>query len=555
MHAIALDGESLTIEDVVAVARGRPGHPRVTLPAVTVAKLERSRAALERALAGGEPIYGVTTGFGALQGRPVAPAHARQLQLNVVRSHAAGVGPPLETDVVRAMLLLRANSLAKGQSGVRPQLVALLVELLNRGVHPVVPSRGSVGASGDLAPLAHLALVLLGEGEATLAAGADESSAPRPAAEALRWAGLEPLAGLEPKEGLALVNGTAQMAALLALALVDAERLAATADLCAALAMEALRARLDPFAEATLRLRPHPGALAVGAHVRRLLAGSTLVTVSHPGLMDGLCARPADSLAGPDGVQDPYSLRCVPQVHGAVRDALAHVRAVLAIELNSANDNPLVLELADRAPRPGAAEGAEGADPGAPEVAVVSQGNFHGEPLALAANYLAAALAALGTISERRTALLVAGRAGLPPFLTPSPGLTSGLMLAQYTAAALVAENKVLAHPTSADTIPTSAGWEDHVSFGATAALAARQVVANVEAVLAIELLAAAQALDLRRRVTPEGQPAPAIARAHAVVRSRVPFLEDDAPLAGHIEALRALVRAGTLLDAAASAE
>jgi histidine ammonia-lyase len=404
-------------------------------------------------------------------------------------------------EVVRAMLLLRANALAIGLSGVRPQVVELLIGMLNGEVHPVVPSRGSVGASGDLAPLAHLALAVIGEGEARL-----DDAGPGPSAQALERARLEPLQ-LEAKEGLALLNGTQLMAALAALALHDARQLAVSADAIGAMSVEAMEGTAAAFAEELVAARPHPGQVAVAAHLRELLAGSQ-IGASHA--------------SSGHKVQDAYSLRCMPQVHGAVRDALDQLERVLAVEMNAATDNPLVF----------------------PSGEVISGGNFHGEPLALAIDYAKAAITELASISERRTARLVdAHLSGLPAFLSDAPGLRSGLMIAQYTAAALVNELQTLAHPASVDTIPTSANQEDHVSMGATGALHLREVVDRAEAVLAIEALCAAQGLDFREPM----RPGDGVARAHAAIREVVPHLAEDRPPAPDIAAARELLQAGRL--------
>jgi histidine ammonia-lyase len=463
--------------------------------------MRASRAVVERVVADGRTVYGVTTGFGDLSNVGIDPAQTAELQRNLVRSHAAGVGEPLPSEVVRAMLLLRANALAIGLSGVRPELVELLCGMLNAEVHPVVPSRGSVGASGDLAPLAHLALVVIGEGEAWL-----DEGGPGAGGEALIRAGLRPLE-LEAKEGLALLNGTQLMAALAALALHDARRLAQSADVIGAMSLEAMLGTAVAFDEALIAARPHPGQLAVAAHLRALLAGSE-IGASHA--------------ASRHRLQDPYSLRCMPQVHGAVRDALDQLERVLQVEMNAVTDNPLVF----------------------PDGLVISGGNFHGEPLALAIDYAKAAVTELASISERRTArLLDAHLSGLPAFLTDEPGLRSGLMIAQYTAAALVNELQTLAHPASVDTIPTSANQEDHVSMGATGALHLREVLDRAETVLAIEALCAAQGLDYRAPM----RPGAGVAHAHALVRGRVSHLSEDRSPAPDIAAIRALLRSGDL--------
>lgn len=506
MSKILQLGSELTLAALEGVARGAW---RVALPPAVELRLASNRAFVDALLARGDTAYGVTTGFGRFATTRIGPADVRTLQRNLLLSHAVGVGEPFPTDVVRAMLLLRAQSLARGASGVRPAVVALLAQLLEHRVHPVVPSQGSVGASGDLAPLAHMALVLIGEGEAEV--GGERL----PGAAALARAGLEPLT-LEAKEGLALINGTQSMTALLALALLDAERLAATADVAAAMSVEALLGSHAPFDPAVTRLRPHPGALIVSANMRAILADSQVV-LSH---------------ADCDRVQDPYSLRAVPQVHGATRGALAHVREVVETELASVTDNPLIVT-----------------DDG--HERVISAGNFHGQPLALAADYAAIAVAELANISERRVEQLVnPALSGLPGFLTEHGGLDSGLMVAQYTAAALVSENKVLAHPASVDSIPTSANQEDHVSMGAHACRKLGSVLRNARYVIAVELLAAAQGLDFRAPLVP-GR---GVAAAHAHVRERVPHLGHDRYLKPDLEAVHSTLADGSLLAAVAAA-
>jgi histidine ammonia-lyase len=469
-------------------------------------------------------VYGVTTGFGALASRPVPPADAARLQENLLMSHAAGVGEPLPRDVVRAMLLLRANTLALGHSGCRPLIVDRLLEFLARDVHPIVPEHGSVGASGDLAPLAHLALPLIGRGRVEL------EGQPLPALIALREVGLEPLV-LEPKEGLALLNGTQLMSAIGALLLADADRLVRTASVAAAMSVEALLGTDVAFAAAYQLARPHPGQVAVAAELRHLLRDSTIQT-----------AHKRD----PHKVQDPYSLRCVPQVHGAVRDALDHLRRVLDIEMNSATDNPLVFVEGGGVPEEAAATGGGH---------VISGGNFHGEPIALALDFAKLALAELGAISERRTALLLDERlnGGLPAFLVPASGLDSGMMLYQYTAAALASENKVLAHPASADSIPTSANQEDHVSMGAVAARHGRVVLDHVQRIVAIELVVAAQALDLRlaNRAMEGAQAGFGVTEARRRIREVVPHLDRDREPGADLAAATTLVRDGRLAELA----
>jgi len=484
--------------------------------------MQEARDVIERLVAEGAVVYGVTTGFGDLAGTSIDPTETGPLQENLLMSHAAGVGPAFPRDVVRAMLLLRANTLALGHSGCRPLLVDRLLAFLDAGIHPVVPEQGSVGASGDLAPLAHLALPLIGRGEV-------EFNGQRlPAQPVLKEAGLEPLT-LGAKEGLALLNGTQVMSALGALVLADAIRLVRTASVAAAMSVEALLGTDVAFAAPYQLARPHPGQVAVAAELRHLLRDSTLQTSHHPEAHK---------------VQDPYSLRCVPQVHGAVRDALDHLHRVLDIELNSATDNPLVF--------PGGV-----VDPGTSATGgglVISGGNFHGEPVALALDFAKLAIAELGSIAERRIALLVDARlnGGLPPFLAERPGTNSGMMILQYTAAALVSENKVLAHPASADSIPTSANQEDHVSMGSIAGRHARTVLENTQRVLAIELLTAAQALDFRLGLLPGAQPGAGVFAAHERIRAAVPHLDADREPGPDLAAAFALVRDGRLADLAA---
>jgi histidine ammonia-lyase len=529
--AVVLTGADLTIADVEAVARG---GARAVLDADARARMEEARAVVERLVAAGEVVYGITTGFGDLATAFIPPADARRLQENLLVSHAVGVGPALPRDVVRAMLLLRANTFALGHSGCRPAVVDRLLRFLELGIHPVVPAQGSVGASGDLAPLAHLALPLIGRGEVEL------DGHVMPALLALREEGLDQLV-LEAKEGLALLNGTQLMSGIGALLLADADRLARTASVAAAQAVEALLGTDVAYAAAYQLARPHPGQVAVAAELRHLLRGSELMSGHH---------------ASTHKVQDPYSIRCVPQVHGAVRDALDHLRRVLDVEMNAATDNPLVF------PEGGVADADAAATGGG---LVISGGNFHGEPIALALDFAKLAVAELGAISERRIALLLDARlnGGLPPFLAPASGLNSGMMMLQYTAAALASENKVLVHPASADSIPTSANQEDHVSMGATAARHARDVLDNVERILALELLVGAQALDLRRAGvaaragvpaagTPPGSaPAPGagVAEAHRRIRAVIAPLEADREMGADIAAATRLVRTGALVD------
>jgi histidine ammonia-lyase len=487
--------------------------------------MAEARAVIERLVADGAVVYGVTTGFGALATTPIAAADVRRLQENLLASHAAGVGDPLPTEVVRAMLVLRANTLALGHSGCRPILVDRIGQLLAAGIHPVVPARGSVGASGDLAPLAHLALPLIGRGQVEL------NGQVVPALLALREAGIEPVV-LEAKEGLALLNGTQLMAAIGSLLAADAGNLVRTASVIAAMSVEALLGTDVAFAAAYQLARPHPGQVAVAAQLRALLEDSQLQAYHH---------------GDQHKVQDPYSLRCVPQVHGAIRDALGYLRGVLDVELNAATDNPLVF--------PGPAVAAADAI-GTGGGQVISGGNFHGEPIGLALDFAKLAIAELGSISERRTAQLLdpTFNGGLPPFLARASGVESGMMIYQYTAAALVSENKVLAHPATVDSIPTSANQEDHVSMGSVAALHAREVLSNVERILAIELLCAAQALELRVAMLGGRRPGAGVAEAHARVRARVAALDGDREPGPDLAAAVALVHDGALADLAVPA-
>lgn len=504
MEPLLIDGRSLTLDRIRAVAQDRIP---VALHPDAMARMARSRAVVEALAQGRAPVYGVNTGFGLLADKKVPPDRLAELQVNLVRSHAAGVGESLPERVVRAIMLLRANVLAGGFAGTRPVVAEYLIAMLNAGVHPVVPRKGSVGASGDLAPLAHLALVLIGEGSACV------QGRELPGLLALRMAGLEPLT-LGPKEGLSLVNGTQVMTGIGALALIEAERLARAADAAGAMSVEALKGTPRAFDARVTRVRPHPGGVDCNANLARLLEGSA-IAASHA--------------AEDDRVQDPYSLRCMPAVHGAVRDALAHVRQVVEREVNAATDNPLVF-----APGDGVSETEE----------LLSGGNFHGQPLSVVLDYLALAIASLGAISERRTEQMVNPRESrLPAFLTPDAGLRSGFMMPHVTAAALVSENKVHAHPASVDTIPTSGGQEDHVSMGVTAALKAAEVVTNVSRILAIELLAAARGLEFHAPLSP----GKGVAVAHKALRGRFPANDQDRPMGGDIDRLAALLREGWL--------
>ena len=500
MEKLVLDGQALTLDEIDAVAHA---GLRVEVAADALRRVAESRGLIERILAAGETVYGVNTGFGKLADVHVRGDKLAELQINLVRSHAGGVGQPLAEAEVRAMVALRANVLAKGFSGVRPELLELLVAMLNAGVHPVIPEKGSVGASGDLAPLAHLALVVVGEGEAfyrgeRMAGG-----------EALRRAGLKPVQ-LTAKEGLALLNGTQAMTAVGALSVARARRVAELCDLSGAMSLEALKGTPAAFDERIQKARPHAGQIAAAAHLLRLLEGSE-IRESH---------RQGDTR-----VQDAYCLRCMPQVHGAVRGVLEHVTGVLETEAGSATDNPLVF-------------------PGA-DAAVISGGNFHGAPLSYAFDYAAIAMTDLAGITERRIDRLLNPdiNEGLPAFLAMDPGLSSGFMIAQIVAAALINECQVLAHPSSTGSIPTDGGKEDHVSMGMTGAIKLRQIVEHVERVLGIELMCAAQALEFRRPLRSSAR----IEEAQAVIRGVVPRLERDRVLAGDIESMAEAIRGGML--------
>lgn len=495
-----LVGTSLSIADVVAVARGED----VELAPVARRRMEASRRVVERAMEAGETVYGVNTGLGSLANVRLESQEILDLHRNLLRSHAVGVGPPLSEWEVRAMLLLRAHCLALGFSGVRPVVVERLIDFLNLEVYPWVPEQGSLGASGDLAPLAHLALPLIGEGVVSF------EGEPAPARSALERAGLDPLA-LEPKEGLSLINGTQGMLAVGVLALHRGRCLAKAADIAAAMTVEGILGTDRPFDARLHALRPHLGQGASASNLRRLLADSPIV---------------ASHRESPHLVQDAYSLRCAPQVHGAFRDVLAYADGVVTVEMASVSDNPIVLEDGE----------------------VVSGGNFHGQPVAVAMDAVAGATVSLASISERRLYRLLdpSTNSGLPAFLIDRPGFNSGFMIVQYTAAAIVSESKSLAHAASADSIPSSAGQEDHVSMGMIAARQTRDAIANAEVVVALEVLAAAQALDLRAPL----QPAEGTAAALAAVREEVPFLDTDRELKPDIDDAIELVQSGILVDA-----
>ena len=491
MKSLVLNGDQLTLDDaVLALNRGAP----VKISPEAKKRVKLGRWWIDEAVRKKKVIYGITTGFGAFSDVTISRAQGKQLQKNVLMSHAAGVGGPLPDDIVRCVLLLMINSKAKGYSGLRPKTLETLLKLLNKQVIPVVPEQGSVGASGDLAPLAHLSLVLIGKGQARYR-GRTMSGA-----RALKQAGIAPVE-LAEGEGVALINGTQVMTAIGALTLHRAIQLAKILDIAAAMSLEVLLGSNKQFHKRIHRLKPHPGQIDTAANMQRITGGSEIIS-SHKD-----CGR----------VQDAYSLRCVPQVHGASRDTLAHVKRVVETEMNAATENPLVF----------------------PNGQVMSGGNFHGQPVALAMDFLAIALAEFASISERRVERMVnPNLSGLPSFLIEEGGVNSGFMIAQYTAAALVSENKVLAHPASVDSIPTSANKEDHVSMGTIAARKARQVLENVKQVAAIELLCAAQALDLFTNLKPgKGSLA-----AYKVIRRHVKHMKQDRELAPDIATVAAII-------------
>ena len=510
MATTLIDGESLSPElfhEVVV------GGRQVAIDPEARTRVERARAVVEQLVRHDEPAYAITTGVGKLSDVRIAPEQNRELQLNLIRSHAVGVGEPLTEAETRGMMLLRANSLAKGNSGVRPIVIDTLCQMLNNRVHPVIPSQGSVGASGDLAPLSHLALVVVGEGEAW------NGNSRIPGGEALKRATI-PQVTLEAKEAISLVNGTQAMLSVGLLALLSAETLIETADVIGALSLDALKGTIAAMDERVHRVRPHVGQMRSAANVKRLLESSE-IRESHKN-----CGR----------VQDAYSLRCIPQVHGAVRDTLAFCRQVFTTEMNSAVDNPLVFcgdttELHDSA--------------------VISGGNFHGEPVAFALDYLAIALCALAGISERRIERMVnpALSEGLPAFLASGAGLNSGFMMAQVTAAALASENKVLAHPASVDSITTSGNKEDYVSMGMSAALKLKRVLANTRYILAIETMAAAQAVDFLRPL----KSSPSLERVHATIRRTSAFVNHDRVLSDDFRRIADLIESGEIVRQALS--
>jgi len=499
MTRVTLGEEHLTLEDVLEVAKGMA---KVKISVSVAKKMKQSRDFVEKALDQGEKIYGVTTGFGMLSDQVIDRSQIEALQRNLIRSHSVGVGPYFDEVTTRAIMLLRANVIAMGYSGVRREVLKRLIDMINKGLHPLVPEQGSVGASGDLAPLAHLTSVLIGEGEAVF------EGKVMPGRRAMEKAGI-PILTLKAKEGLALVNGTQVMTAVGLLTLLRAERLCKMADIVGACTLDALKGTLSAFDRDIQRVRPFPGSLAVSKNFQKLGKQSEIVK-SHK-----FCSK----------IQDAYSLRCIPQVHGAVRDALVFVRNVLEIEVNSATDNPLVF---------------------ADQKKILNGGNFHGEPIAFALDLLGIVVSELGGISERRIEKLInPALSGLPAFLTTEGGLHSGLMMVQVSAAALASENKILAHPASVDSIPTSADKEDHVSMGVIAARKGRDIARNVEHILAMELLCATQGLEFLLPL----QPGIGIKEAYHVVREKVPPIKGDRRFGEDIKKVQRLIESGDLLN------
>ena len=501
--AILLTGNDLTFDQLYSVALHQES---VSLSPAALTRMKASRAVVDRLVAANETAYGINTGFGKLASVRISTEQVRQLQINLVRSHVCGVGTPLSVPETRAMILLRANALAKGLSGIRPVVVETLCTMLNAGVHPVIPSQGSVGASGDLAPLAHLAQVVIGEGEAHL------KQEKLPGSEALKRAGIVPIV-LEAKEGLSLLNGTQGMLALLSLALLEADTLADTADVAASLSLDALRGSPGAFDARIMHARAYPG------------AGKTARNLAH--LNEGSQIRESHRAPDKDNrVQDAYSLRCTPQVHGAVRDSLVQAREMALVELNSATDNPLVFVNANG------------------EGDIVSGGNFHGQPLAMAADQVAISIATLGGIAERRVEQMTNPLTSmLPAFLTPDPGLNSGFMIAQVTAAALTSENRALATPHSVDSISTSGNQEDYVSMGMSGARRLERMLHNLRHILAIELLCACQGIDLLAPL----QTGTLAKKAYDAVRAASSKVTADRPLAPDINAVSALIAQGAI--------
>jgi len=513
METIYLDGTSLTFDQVYTIAYGQPNSLRVEIGADAAKLVTRAADAVQTLLERGVIAYGITTGFGAFKDRIIPPDQVGQLQRNILVSHSVGVGDPFDIPTTRAIMLIRANTLARGHSGIRFSTLQLLIDMLNTGIHPIIPEKGSLGASGDLAPLAHMALPIIGEGVV------EYQGQTISGAEAFKRAGLKPIK-LAAKEGLALTNGTSVMTALGVLQTLRAERYSQTADIAGCLSLEALNGTDLAFDERIHNLRPYPRQNECAGNLRSLLKDSQFT-------------REHDSL----NVQDAYTLRCMPQVHGAIRDAIAYSRWVFEIELNAVTDNPLIF-IDDK-----------------DEITVLSGGNFHGEPLAIAMDYLAFSVAELGNISERRIMRLTdecSNTHTLPAFLTKEGGLNSGFMILQYTAAALATENKVLSHPASVDTIPTSANVEDHVSMGATSALKLRGILDNVERILAIELMSAAQGVDFRRQAIGVDKHLGRGTRGvYALIREHIPFIEADTTMYVYLEKMRRLVEEGEVVGKA----
>ena len=491
---IVIDGENLNIEKVIRVARGME---KVGISPEAKDRIEKSRMAVEDIINSDRIAYGIKTGFGELQNIIIPQKDVKKLQKNLILSHSAGVGRPLDTEIVRAAMLIRANALAKGYSGVRYLVIKTLIDMLNKRVHPIMPEKGSVGASGDLAPLAHMAMVLIGEGVAEYKGEVMEGK------KAMEKAGIDTIE-LEAKEGLALINGTPVMNAIASLAIYDSINLIKHAHISAAMSIEALKGSDRPFDERIHAVRPHKGQVNSAKNLRMLLKGSEIIEKHRD-----------------RQVQDAYTLRCTPQILGAVMDTINYVKGVVEVEMNSATDNPLIF----------------------PDGDSISGGNFHGEPLALAMDFLKIALTDMGNLSERRIFRLLDPKlSALPPFLTENSGLNSGFMIAQYSAAALSSENKVLSHPSSVDTIPTSANQEDHVSMGANAALHARKLLENVESIVAIELLCSAQALEYA-----DEKPSEASTIAKSVIRKYVDPLKEDRPVYRDIEKIKELIKSGEI--------
>lgn len=513
MKTLIIDGNNLTIEQVVEVAYSDPSEIQVALSDDSQKLVTRCANAVQKLLDDNVIAYGITTGFGAFKDRVIPPEQVEQLQRNIILSHAVGVGDAFDIPTVRAIMLIRANTLASGYSGIRLSTLQLLLDMLNRGVHPIIPEKGSLGASGDLAPLAHMSLVMIGEGEATYQGEVIEG------ADALSRVGLSPVV-LAAKEGLALTNGTTIMCAIGVLETHRAELINQVGDIAGCMSLEALNGTPSAFDARIHALRPFPRQSECATYLRALIKDSQFT-------------RGYD----PTNVQDAYTLRCIPQVHGAVRDTIAYCRWAFSLELNAVTDNPLIF-----------------IDDETGDIEVLSGGNFHGEPLAIAMDYLSIALSEQGNISERRIMRLVDEASNthtLPAFLTKEGGLNSGFMIVQYTAAALATESKVLSHPASVDTIPTSANVEDHVSMGCTAALKARRVGNNVERILAIELMSAAQGIDFRREIVGEdAQLGQGTQPAYELIRQHVPFIDQDTVMYKYIEAVRQMVRRGDIVQA-----